>query len=308
MAKTITTGFITDKINGITVNTSLKCNTDNYINSASREVEFIVMHYTGNKKDTAKNNAKYFTSPNREASAHLFVDETSIYQSVELRDKAWHCGTSKTYYHSSCRNSNSIGIEMCTSGDYKISTKTQHNAAFLCAYLCKMLGISDVEVDTYVVRHYDVTHKNCPAQMVSSNNEWKNFKTYVKNILKTGNIAGTITVASTKKASKANKTIQDWQKAAIKDGFKFESGADGIWGPECEAVAKKAVCKDVPSGYINKNLTKIVQKAVGITGKAVDGLFGSGTAAAVKIWQKKNGLTDDGIVGLKSWKKILGVK
>jgi N-acetylmuramoyl-L-alanine amidase CwlA len=90
MAKTITTGFITDKINGITVNTSLKCNTDNYTNSASREVEYIVMHYTGNKKDTAKNNAKYFTSPNREASAHLFVDDSSIEQSVELRDKAWH--------------------------------------------------------------------------------------------------------------------------------------------------------------------------------------------------------------------------
>jgi peptidoglycan hydrolase-like protein with peptidoglycan-binding domain len=43
-------------------------------------------------------------------------------------------------------------------------------------------------------------------------------------------------------------------------------------------------------------------------GSAVDGLFGSGTASAVKTWQKKNGITADGVVGLKSWKKILGVK
>ena len=303
MAKVISTGFITDKINNISVNSSLKCNADNYNNCDSRDIEFIVMHYTGNKKDTAKNNAKYFTSPNREASAHLFVDDTSFYQSVELRDKAWHCGTSKTYYHATCRNSNSIGIEMCcTAGNYKISTKTQQNAAFLCAYLCKMIGITAAQVDTYVLRHYDITHKNCPAQMVSNTSEWTTFKTYVKNILNTGNISGTV---ATKKSNKADKNVKAWQQAAIKDGFKFASGADGIWGPECEAVAKKAVCKDNGVNWTYKNLTKIVQKTVGVS---ADGKFGSGTKTAVLKYQKKNKLTADGIVGLNTWKKMLGVK
>lgn len=304
MAKTITTGFIADKINGIKVNSSIKCNADNYNNCSSREVEFIVMHYTGNKKDNAKNNANYFASPNRSASAHFFVDDSNIYQSVELRDKAWHCGTSKTYYHNLCRNSNSIGIEMCcTAGNYKISTKTQQNAAFLCAHLCKMIGITANQVDTYVIRHYDVTHKNCPAQMVSNTAEWNTFKTYVKNILNTGNISGTIKVAS-KKTNKANKEVKAWQQAAIKDGFKFASGADGIWGPECEAVAKKAICKEY-STWKYKNLTKIVQKAVGVK---ADGKFGPGTEKAVKNYQKKNKLSADGVVGLNTWKKILGVK
>lgn len=303
MAKTITTGFITDKINGIKVNSSLKCNADNYNNCTSRDVEYIVMHYTGNKKDTAKNNANYFTSPNRDASAHFFVDDGNIYQSVELRDKAWHCGTSKTYYHATCRNSNSIAIEMCcTAGNYKISTKTQQNAAFLCAHLCKMLGITAAQVDTYVLRHYDVTHKSCPAQMVSNSAEWRTFKTYVKNILNTGNISGTVA----KKPSKASKEVKAWQQAAIKDGFKFESGADGIWGPECEAVAKKAVCK-VYTTWKYKNLTKIVQKAVGLKWWSVDGKFGESTKKAVIKYQQKNKLTADGAVGLNTWKKILGV-
>lgn len=306
MAKKITTGFITDKINGIKVDTSLKCNAGNYNNQSSRDIEYIVMHYTGNKKDNAKNNAKYFTSPNRGASAHLFVDDTSIYQSVELRDKAWHCGTSNAYYHKTCRNSNSIGIEMCcTAGNYKISTKTQQNSAFLCAYLCKMIGIKAADVDTYVLRHYDVTHKNCPAQMVSSSIEWKNFKTMVKNILNTGNIAGTTT--QTKK-NKISKEVQAWQKAAIKDGFSFDSGADGIWGPECENVAKLAVCKYRNGTWKYINLTKIAQKAVGLTGSNVDGKFGKGTEKAVKTYQKKNKLEDDGCVGPATWKKILGVK
>lgn len=184
MAKTISTGFINDKINGININSDLKCNSGNYTNASSRTVSYVVMHYTGNAKDTAKANANYFTGGNRQASAHFFVDDTSIYQSVELRDKAWHCGTSGTYYNA-CRNATSIGIEMCcTAGNYKISDKTKNNAAYLCAYLCKLLGITASNVDTYVVRHYDVTHKNCPAQMAGNGNaEWTAFKTSVKNIL-----------------------------------------------------------------------------------------------------------------------------
>ena len=188
---TISTGFISEIINGITVNSSIKCHKVNYNNCASRKVEYIVMHYTGNSKDNAKNNANYFATGSRKASAHFFVDDANIYQSVELRDVAWHCGTSGTYYHKACRNSNAFGIEMCcTAGNYKISKKTLENSAYLCANLCKKLGISADQVDTYVVRHYDVTHKSCPAQMAgSSNAEWKAFKEDVKRILTTGSIS-----------------------------------------------------------------------------------------------------------------------
>ena len=188
---TISTGFISDKINGILVNSSIRCHKVNYNNRASRKVEYIVMHYTGNSKDNAKNNCNYFATGSRKSSAHFFVDDANIYQSVELRNTAWHCGTSGTYYHKACRNSNSFGIEMCcTAGNYKVSQKTKENAAYLCAHLCKILGITADQIDTYVVRHYDVTHKNCPAQMAgSSNKEWEAFKKDVKNILTTGAIS-----------------------------------------------------------------------------------------------------------------------
>ena len=105
--------------------------------------------------------------------------------------------------------------------------------------------------------------------------------------------------------SKANSTVQDWQKAAIADGFKFPKyGADGEWGAECETVAKKAICKKQLVGYKNRNLTKIVQKAVGVE---ADGLFGKDTKQSVIDYQKKNGLTADGVVGYNTWKKILGI-
>lgn len=99
--------------------------------------------------------------------------------------------------------------------------------------------------------------------------------------------------------------VEEWQKAAVADGFKFPKyGIDGAWGSECEAVAKKAVCKRCFWPWKNKNLTKIVQRAVGVKG---DGKFGSGTKKAVKEWQKNNGLTADGEVGLNTWRKMLKV-
>ena len=188
MGKTIKTGLITDTINGIKVNTSLKCNSNNYNNKTSRTIYYIVIHYTGNEEDTAKGNANYFTSPNRKASAHFFVDDANIYQSVELKDIAWHCGSETgVYYHYDCRNSNSIGIEICcTAGNYKASKKTIENAAYLCADMCKRAGIKSKDVNKCVLRHYDITHKKCPAQFVGAGKnyvEWKKFKKTVKNIL-----------------------------------------------------------------------------------------------------------------------------
>ena len=101
-----------------------------------------------------------------------------------------------------------------------------------------------------------------------------------------------------------NTAVLDWQKAAMADGYKFPKyGADGKWGAECESVAKAAICKQRLT-YTNKNLTKIIQKKVGVT---ADGLFGLKTKAAVREYQRAKRLTADGVVGINTWKKILGV-
>lgn len=112
------------------------------------------------------------------------------------------------------------------------------------------------------------------------------------------------TSKNTSTTAKAKVTVLEWQKAAMADGYSFPKyGADGEWGSECMSVAKQALVKKT-SPYTNKNLTKIVQKAVGVS---VDGLCGVNTDAAIKSYQKMNGLVADGIVGLNTWKKILGI-
>ena len=102
-----------------------------------------------------------------------------------------------------------------------------------------------------------------------------------------------------------NPTVLEWQKAAIADGFKFPKyGADGKWGSECEAVAKQAVVKK-RLVYTNKNLTKIVQKVVGVT---ADGKCGPKTTEAIKAYQVDHGLVADGCAGPNTWKVILNIK
>jgi N-acetylmuramoyl-L-alanine amidase CwlA len=139
-------------------------------------IKYIVIHYTANDGDTAQNNTKYFKSVNRSASAHYFVDENSIWQCVEDKDIAWHCGTSGTYYHKYCRNDNSIGIELCSrkdsKGTYYFKEETMQNAAELTKYLMDKYNIT---IDN-VIRHYDVTHKTCPAPFVKDSNAWTAWK------------------------------------------------------------------------------------------------------------------------------------
>lgn len=170
------------------------CHPKNYRQHSSRNIEFFPVHYTGNQKDTAVGNAKYFTQPvyrmNAKgkliftpASAHFFVDDFDFYQSVMLKDEAFQVGAVGTgkYYHPKARNSNSIGIELCTSGGGKISEKTKDRGAGLIAYLFILFGYTADEVDTRVIRHWDVTRKVCPAQMIGVNNaEWIAFKQLIR--------------------------------------------------------------------------------------------------------------------------------
>lgn len=63
----------------------------------------------------AKANCQYYASEFVGASAHYYVDiDGSVWQSVEDRNIAWHSGrTDGIYKHPECRNTNSIGIELC---------------------------------------------------------------------------------------------------------------------------------------------------------------------------------------------------
>lgn len=147
-------------------------NTANFSRGRSQKVKYLVIHYTSNNGDTAKNNADYFAREKVGASAHYFCDESEIWQSVKDTDTAWHCGA-KTYKHPECRNANSIGIEICMNDKSgKVRQGSIDTAAELSRYLMKRYGI----LLANVIRHHDVTGKDCPAPMVSDPELWDAFK------------------------------------------------------------------------------------------------------------------------------------
>ena len=132
---------------------------------------WIVIHYVG-AVSSAKANAQYFHSAKRNASASYFVDEKEIWQVVDDKNAAWHVGANR--YFNSCRNTNSIGIEMCCkkeNGKWYFEPQTIRNTITLTKHLMKKYGIPIERV----CRHYDVTRKICPEPFVKDEKAWQEF-------------------------------------------------------------------------------------------------------------------------------------
>ena len=142
----------------------------NYSPGRTQPIEYIVVHYTANKGDTAQNNLDYFARTKTGSSAHYFVDENEVCQSVKDTDVAWHCGSTNPR-HPYCRNANSIGVEMCNSVGSVPDAVRDRTAAFVRQKM-KEYGL-DVN---HVLRHYDATGKRCPAPWVDNPAEWMEFK------------------------------------------------------------------------------------------------------------------------------------
>ena len=148
------------------------------------DVKYLVIHYTGNDGDTAAANARYFQSRIVEASAHFFVDDGGVVQSVPEDCVAWSVGGKKYpscsqsgggKWYGKCTNNNSISIELCDTkrdGRYNFSEKTLENAAELCRDLMQKHGIPIENV----IRHFDVVGKICPAPFVEDAAAWEKFK------------------------------------------------------------------------------------------------------------------------------------
>jgi N-acetylmuramoyl-L-alanine amidase CwlA len=144
--------------------------------NSTKRIKYIVVHYVGST-GSAKNNADYFYNVYRGVSAHYFVGHKGeIWQCVDDADVAWHCGTKGKYKHRYCRNSNSIGIEMCcrkdSKGNWYFEDETVASTIELTKYLMKKYG---VKIEN-VIRHYDVTGKQCPEPYVRNSAAWANFK------------------------------------------------------------------------------------------------------------------------------------
>lgn len=148
--------------------------------TASDTITGIVIHYTANPGSTAQNNRDYF---NGLQDGH--GDYISSHFVVGLEGEIVQCvPTWEIAYASNERNHDTISIECCHPDETgKFNHKTYVSMVKLTAFLCQKYNL-DAEA---VIRHYDVTGKNCPKYFVENEAAWKTFKADVAEALSKGN-------------------------------------------------------------------------------------------------------------------------
>lgn len=132
-------------------------------------VRYIVVHYVGDGTSaagSAKRNCMYFAGGDRQASAHYFIDDGSIYEYADpSAHAAWHVGDGHGRY--GITNANSVGIEVCNNGGPYTEAEIDR-LTWLVQRLMTRFGVPAERV----VRHYDASRKMCPLYYVQHHDAW----------------------------------------------------------------------------------------------------------------------------------------
>ena len=225
------------------------------------DIKYIALHYTANDGDTDEANGDYFNGANRNASAHLFVDDDSCTQSVPDNYVAWSVGGNKYpntkggSLYGIATNANTLNIEMCDTiknGKYEVSAKTQENVITIVREKMKQYNIP---IDR-VIRHYDVTGKLCPAYFVDET-AWAAFKARIA-----GTSTGSGSSISTPKPStpkpsgkinvvhQANAKGEGWQPEVINYNNNDSNGYSGWLKKPIVAFRAKTKGDASVAGYL----------------------------------------------------------
>lgn len=143
------------------------------------KINGIVVHYTANPGSTAQENRDYFNglkdSHETEASSNFIVGlNGEIIQCVPTWEMA---------YASNSRNIDTVSIECCHPDESgKFTDETYRSLVQLTAWLCVKFDLTEKQV----IRHYDVTGKNCPRYFVENEEAWEEFKTNVGRAIAKG--------------------------------------------------------------------------------------------------------------------------
>lgn len=132
-------------------------------------VNGIVIHYVGNPGTTAEQNRSYFAG-----LAQSRTDYASSHFLVGLEGEILLCvPPGEVAYCSSSRNHDTISIEVCHPDDTGEFTLESYRALVkLVNWLRQVYGLEPEDV----IRHYDVTGKECPRYYVEHPEAWERFR------------------------------------------------------------------------------------------------------------------------------------
>ena len=127
-------------------------------------VRNIVIHYVGNPGTTAQQNRDYYANSSSEVSSHFVIGlNGEIIQCIPLHEKS---------SASNHRNKDTISIEVCHPDESgKFTDAAYQSLVKLTAWLCEVCDLDSNDV----IRHYDITGKQCPLYFVTHEDAWKKF-------------------------------------------------------------------------------------------------------------------------------------
>ncbi len=139
-----------------------------------KKVKGIVVHYTANPGTDAMANRNYFNNLpriNKKKSQKTYVSSHFV---IGLDGEIVQCiPTAEIAYASNNRNTDTVAIECCHKNkNGKFTTETYESLVELTTYLCLKFDLKEENV----IRHYDVTGKNCPKYFVENPERWEGFR------------------------------------------------------------------------------------------------------------------------------------
>lgn len=143
-------------------------------------IKFIVIHDTANNSRGADAMAhyRYLQHTTRAGSAHYYVDDKEIVQTIDDSVVAWSVGDKwarKNRTRDDVTNYNSVNVELCINEGID-KAKAYQNLIWLTRYLM-------AKYPSEVVRHFDATGKPCPSTWQANNwAQWYKFKKELMNV------------------------------------------------------------------------------------------------------------------------------
>lgn len=143
---------------------------------ATDRITGIVVHYTANPGSTAQQNRDYFES--LKDSQETSVSSNFV---IGLEGEIIQCvPTAEMAYASNNRNIDTVSIECCHPDESgRFTDATYKSLVQLVAWLSQKFGLDTNDI----IRHYDVTGKDCPKYFVEDEEAWIQFKKDIEDYI-----------------------------------------------------------------------------------------------------------------------------
>ena len=279
---------------------------------------------------------------------HAFIGKladgtVAVYQTLPWNYRSWGVGAGKNGSY----NDSHIQFEICEDG---LTNAAYYKEAFqtakeLCAYLCKLYGISPDNI----VGHYEAwaagygsNHGDPKNWMSKHGGSMKQFRADVAEMLRNTSDSDSdgfqsYTVTGTRLALRKATNTKSTVLTRIDTGTHVTGKPYNAEWVQVKHAGLEGYCmtkflhKDEPVQAEPEQPETVVEESVVISMRALrngsrgmqvlvlqfllnqhgysagtpDGIFGANTLAAVEKYQKANGLTVDGICGKNTWGKLL---